>query len=71
MFWFKHTAQITALQQEIETLHTRLTELESYIHSDSFHELLSDGAFDESKLDDLAQEAIDRCVENATLTVRF
>lgn len=71
MFWFKHSAQIAALQQEIEALRAALETHERYIHSDAFHELLASGIFDEEKFDDLAQEAVERCVSNADLTVRF
>jgi len=72
MFWFKHKSQIAALQEEVWTLTKKLEELESFIHSDAFHELI-ESRFDESKFDDLAQEAVERCVENADLhiSVRF
>jgi hypothetical protein len=70
MFWFKHTSQIAALQQEIAELRDALEAQERFIHSDAFHELL-DSRLDESKFDDLAQEAIERAVENAELRVRF
>ena len=72
MFWFKHKAQIAALQEEVWALTKQLAALEAYIHSDAFHELL-DSRLDESKFDDLAQEAVERCVENADLKmfVRF
>ena len=70
MFWFKHTSQIAALQQEIAELREALDAQERFIHSDAFHELL-DSRLDESKFDDLAQEAVERAVENAELKVRF
>jgi hypothetical protein len=77
MFWFKHTAQITALTTRIDDLEQRLLELETsqqgveaFVHSDAFHELL-DSRLEESKFDDLAQEALERAVENAELRVRF
>ena len=56
--------QLVALQEKLE-------KHESYIHSDAFHELLASGIFDEEKFDDLAQEAVERCVSNAELRVRF
>ena len=72
MFWFKHKAQIAALQADIQALRDNIVALESFIHSDAFHELI-ESRFDESKFDDLAQEAVERAVENADLhiTVRF
>ena len=70
MFWFKHKAQIAALQEEVWTLTKQLAALESFVHSDAFHELIEE-RFDESKFDDLAQEAVERAVENASFTVRF
>ena len=77
MFWFKHTAQIRTLEAKIESLESivanlqsQIVTLESFIHSDAFHELL-DSRLDESKFDDLAQEALERAVENAELRVRF
>ena len=78
MFWFNHSAQIRALEAKIESLENIVANLqsqivtnESYIHSDAFHELLASGIFDEEKFDDLAQEAVERCVSNAELKVRF
>ena len=73
MFWFKHKAQIAALQDEVWALTKQLAALEAYIHSDAFHELLAAGIFDEEKFDEIAQEAVERAVENADLhiTVRF
>ena len=75
MFWFKHTAQITALTTRIDELEQRLLELEAsqqgveaFVHSDAFHELL-DSRLEESKFDDLAQEAVERCIENADLKI--
>jgi hypothetical protein len=79
MFWFKHKSQIAALEQRISDLEQRMVELEAsqqgveaFVHSDAFHELI-ESKFDESKFDDLAQEAVERCVENADLriSVRF
>jgi len=71
MFWFKHKAQIAALKQEIAELREALDAQVRFIHSDAFHELLAAGIFDEEKFDDLAQEAVERCVSNAELKVRF
>ena len=72
MFWFKHKSQIAALQADIQALRDNIVALESFIHSDAFHELI-ESRFDESKFEDLAQEAVERCVENADLriSVRF
>ena len=71
MFWFNHSAQIRALQQEIADLREALATHERYIHSDAFHELLAAGIFDEEKFDEIAQEAVERAVSNAELRVRF
>jgi len=70
MFWFKHKSQIAALQARIENLQFQLDALENFVHSDTFHEIV-EARFDESKFDDLAQEAVERAVENASFTVRF
>lgn len=71
MFWFKQKAQIAALQEDVWALTKQLAALEAFVHSDAFHELLAAGIFDEEKFDDLAQEAVERCVSNAELKVRF
>lgn len=71
MFWFKQKAQIAALQEDVWALTKQLAALEAFVHSDAFHELLATGIFDEEKFDDLAQEAVERCVSNAELKVRF
>lgn len=70
MFWFKHKSQIAALQARVENLQFQLDALENFVHSDTFHEIVEE-KFDEAKFDDLAQEAVERAVENASLTVRF
>jgi len=72
MFWFKHKSQIAALQARIENLQFQLDALENFVHSDTFHEIV-ESKFDESKFDDLAQEAVERAIENADLhiSVRF
>ena len=71
-FLSKHKAQIAMLEERAADLEFQVKALESFIHSDAFHELI-ESKFDESKFDDLAQEAVERAVENADLhiTVRF
>lgn len=82
MFWFlqsravkadiqSNLLRISALEDQIVALQEKLEKHESYIHSNAFHELLASGIFDEEKFDDLAQEAVERAVENASFTVRF
>jgi hypothetical protein len=82
MFWFlqsravkadiqSNLLRISALEDQIVALQEKLEKHEAYIHSDAFHELLASGIFDEEKFDDLAQEAVERCVSNAELKVRF
>ena len=68
MLWFKHKAQIAALQEEVWALTKQLAALEAFVHSDTFHELIEE-RFDESKFDDLAQEAVERCIENTDLKI--
>ena len=69
MFWFKHKAQIAELKQEIAELREALDAQVRFIHSDDFHELLAAGIFDEEKFDEIAQEAVERCIENADLKI--
>lgn len=81
MFSFLFSNQTKALQQRLfsceqalEAAQTQINALESYIHSDAFHELLDERFFaiyDESKFEDLAQDAIERCISSAALHVRF
>ena len=69
-----YKARITELENAVQSLRGSLADLEDYIHSDAFHDLLDariSGIIDESKFDDLAQEAVERCVSNAELKVRF
>lgn len=68
MFWFKHKAQIAALQEEVWALTKQLAALEAFVHSDAFHEIIEE-RFDESKFDEIAQEAVERCIENADLKI--
>ena len=81
MFWFlqsravkadiqSNLLRISALEDQLVALQEKLEKHESYIHSDAFHELLASGIFDEEKFDDLAQEAVERAIENADVSLR-
>lgn len=80
MFWFlqsravkadiqSNLLRISALEDQIVALQEKLEKHEAYIHSDAFHELLASGIFDEEKFDEIAQEAVERCIENADLKI--
>jgi hypothetical protein len=69
MLWFSHLSKINALTQRIDDLERQISEYQDFIHTDAFHELI-DAKFDETKFDDLAQEAIERAVENADVSLR-
>lgn len=73
-FTSKYKARITELENAVQSLRGSLADLEDFIHSDAFHDLIDAriaSELDESKFDDLAQEAVGRCVSHADLTVRF